>query len=151
MGHLWLDNFQAHQILIFSHFSASSYSWFLRKPTQTLEEVPIPPLRGDELHNMTVLPYLMDYHYVEDPGSGQPQYYTEHERNGKCHITAFKSLIKIPVDIFFLLTHVNILAWAERGEQDIYPSEWAEQLGDLKSKESSPKKYQGEPIITLWS
>lgn len=39
-----------------------------------------------------------------------------------------------------------ILAWAERGEQDLYPGEWPDQVGDLKSKESSPKKYPGESI-----
>lgn len=67
-------------------------SWFLRKPPQSLEEVPIPPLRGDDLHNMTVLPYLMDFHYVEDAGSGQPEYYTEHERNGECMRLKFCAL-----------------------------------------------------------
>ncbi|KAJ1531685.1 hypothetical protein ONE63_000354 [Megalurothrips usitatus] len=94
------------------------HPWFLRKPSQTLEQVPVPPLRGDELHNMTVLPYLMDFHYVEDSASVQPQYYTEHERN----------------------------AWAEGVEPECYPSEWADHVSDARSrsKEASPKKFQDE-------
>ncbi|XP_026273274.1 serine/threonine-protein kinase STK11 [Frankliniella occidentalis] len=92
------------------------HPWFWRKPPQTLEQVPVPPLRGDELHNMTVLPYLMDYHYVEDPTSVQPQYYTEHERN----------------------------AWAEGQNPERYGFEWQEPVNNIRSKEGSPKKYPDE-------
>ncbi|XP_063229935.1 serine/threonine-protein kinase STK11 [Bacillus rossius redtenbacheri] len=44
-------------------------AWFSRKPLQTLEFVPVPPLRGDEFHTMTVLPYLMDFHYGDNHNS----------------------------------------------------------------------------------
>lgn len=57
-------------------------SWFLRKPGRTLEEVPMPPLRGDELHRMTVLPYLIDYFYGDDDSQYSSQYFTERELNG---------------------------------------------------------------------
>lgn len=53
----------------------------MRKPPRTLEEVPIPPLRGDEHHSMTVLPYLVYYHYGED-GSHSSEYITERQLNG---------------------------------------------------------------------
>jgi len=60
-------------------------SWFTRKPPRTLEYVPIPPLRGDEFHSMTVLPYLMEYHYGDDSATTEnhAEYITEHEINGK--------------------------------------------------------------------
>lgn len=52
-----------------------------RKPSELGDSwVPIPPLHGDKLHNMTVLPYLEDYHYNRD--KSEPMYYTEHDRNG---------------------------------------------------------------------
>ena len=57
------------------------FSWVNRKPVQTLEFVPIPPLRDNELHSMTVIPYLLDYHYGEDPDN--PSYMSEHQLNGK--------------------------------------------------------------------
>jgi hypothetical protein len=59
--------------------------WFTLKPTRTLEYVPIPPLRGDEFHTMTVLPYLMEYHYGDDSAATEnhTEYITEHELNGK--------------------------------------------------------------------
>jgi len=49
-----------------------------------MERVPVPPLRGDEFHSMTVLPYLFNYHY-EDEDSFPPnaQYETERELRGK--------------------------------------------------------------------
>lgn len=59
------------------------HPWFNRKPPRTLEYVPVPALRGDEFHSMTVLPYLVDYHYGEDPtvSDNQSQYITEHQLN----------------------------------------------------------------------
>lgn len=56
------------------------HSWFVRKPPRTLEQVPIPPLRGDEQHSMTVLPYLMLDNYGED-SSNSIEYYTERQLN----------------------------------------------------------------------
>ncbi|PNF32712.1 Serine/threonine-protein kinase STK11 [Cryptotermes secundus] len=57
--------------------------WFTLKPTRTLEYVPVPPLRGDEFHTMTVLPYLMEYHYGDDSATTEnhTEYITEHELN----------------------------------------------------------------------
>ncbi|XP_014211652.1 serine/threonine-protein kinase STK11 [Copidosoma floridanum] len=54
------------------------HPWTLCVPSKTLESVPIPPLRGDELHTMTVLPYLMEHHYGAE---NNPTYYTERELN----------------------------------------------------------------------
>ncbi|XP_018576029.1 serine/threonine-protein kinase STK11 isoform X2 [Anoplophora glabripennis] len=63
------------------------HPWFTRKPPQVEIQVPIPPLRGDEWHNMTVLPYLVD-HYYDDPNEevNGTQYFTEHELNGNDHL-----------------------------------------------------------------
>lgn len=60
-------------------------SWFTRKPTRTLEYVPVPPLHGDEFNTMTVLPYLMEYHYGDDSATtdNHREYITEHELNGE--------------------------------------------------------------------
>nr|CAD7445054.1 unnamed protein product [Timema bartmani] len=52
-------------------------AWFNRKPPESLDFVPVPPLRGDEFHTMTVLPYLMELHYGDDPNS--TEYITEHQ------------------------------------------------------------------------
>ncbi|XP_033223639.1 serine/threonine-protein kinase STK11 [Belonocnema kinseyi] len=54
------------------------HPWTISRLPRTLEEVPIPPLRGNEWHTMTVLPYLMDYNYGVDNG---PTYVTEHQLN----------------------------------------------------------------------
>lgn len=43
------------------------------------DAVPVPALRGDDLHTMTVLPYLIAYHYGSDEN---PQFVTAHELNG---------------------------------------------------------------------
>ncbi|XP_071444289.1 serine/threonine-protein kinase stk11 isoform X1 [Hetaerina americana] len=40
--------------------------WFTRKPPRSLEWVPVPPLRGDEVNPMTVLPYLHQFHYRDE-------------------------------------------------------------------------------------
>ncbi|KAG8334863.1 Serine/threonine-protein kinase stk11 [Homalodisca vitripennis] len=57
------------------------HPWFLRKPGRTLEEVPVPPLRGDELHRMTVLPYLINYFYGEDDSQYSAEYITQRQLN----------------------------------------------------------------------
>lgn len=63
--------------------------WTMCRPQKSEEAVPIPPLRGNEWHTMTVLPYLMDHHYETD---NNPTYFTERELNGNnlwlfCKIT----------------------------------------------------------------
>ncbi|KAG8233462.1 hypothetical protein J437_LFUL013749 [Ladona fulva] len=52
------ERFSIHQI--------RHHLWFMRKPPRSLEWVPVPPLRGNELHTMTVLPYLHQYHYRDE-------------------------------------------------------------------------------------
>ena len=47
---------------------------------KTQQQVSIPPLKSNGCHSMTVLPYLMEYHYGVDEN---PVYYTEHQLNGK--------------------------------------------------------------------
>lgn len=56
------------------------HPWFIRRPVRLPGEkgVPIPPLRGDELHSMTVVPYLIDLHYGGECGSSE-QFITERE------------------------------------------------------------------------
>lgn len=58
------------------------FRWFNRKPPYDSVEVPIPPLKKDEDHNMTVLPYLVD-HYYETHSDEDIQYFTERQLNGK--------------------------------------------------------------------
>ncbi|XP_054263193.1 serine/threonine-protein kinase STK11 [Macrosteles quadrilineatus] len=57
------------------------HPWFIRKPGRTQEEVSVPPLRGDDLHRMTVLPYLINYYYGDDESQYSSEYYTERELN----------------------------------------------------------------------
>jgi len=59
------------------------HPWFIRRPVRLPGEkgVPIPPLRGDELHSMTVVPYLIDLHYGGECGSSE-QFITERELKG---------------------------------------------------------------------
>ncbi|KAK9890596.1 hypothetical protein WA026_011961 [Henosepilachna vigintioctopunctata] len=71
----------------YSRFSLQQirqHAWFMRKPPKTSKEVPIPPLQGDSLHRMTVLPYLEEHYYdftnMEDDCS--THYITEKELNG---------------------------------------------------------------------
>lgn len=77
----------------FSLQQIRQHPWLNRKPPPSDYTVPIPPLKNDEWHNMTVLPYLID-HYYEDYGNGacydedgnlatsdEPQYITERELN----------------------------------------------------------------------
>ncbi|XP_014610719.1 PREDICTED: serine/threonine-protein kinase STK11 [Polistes canadensis] len=54
------------------------HSWTICRHSRTEDEVPLPPLRGSKCHSMTVLPYLMEYHYGVDDN---PTYYTEHQLN----------------------------------------------------------------------
>ncbi|XP_026672743.1 serine/threonine-protein kinase STK11 isoform X2 [Ceratina calcarata] len=54
------------------------HPWTVCRYPRTQEEVPIPPLKGHNWHSMTVLPYLMEYHYG---GDDNPTYYTEHQLN----------------------------------------------------------------------
>lgn len=57
------------------------HAWCNRKPARDSVEVPIPPLRDDEWHNMTVLPYLVDHYYESRSEDGDIQYFTEHQLN----------------------------------------------------------------------
>ncbi|XP_047344626.1 serine/threonine-protein kinase STK11 [Vespa velutina] len=54
------------------------HPWTICRHPRTESEVPLPPLRGSKCHSMTVLPYLMEYHYGIDDN---PTYYTEHQLN----------------------------------------------------------------------
>lgn len=53
------------------------FSWFVCRHPRTSEKVPIPPLRGDSMHNMTVLPYLFNYHSYETPSDNEDEFITE--------------------------------------------------------------------------
>lgn len=70
------------------------HSWTLWRPPKTLEEVPVPPLRGDEWHTMTVLPYLMEHHYGVETN---PTYYTEHQLNGQYKILSILFVPAFPI------------------------------------------------------
>ncbi|XP_076662729.1 lkb1/serine/threonine kinase 11 isoform X1 [Andrena cerasifolii] len=54
------------------------HPWTICRHPRNQEEVPIPSLKGHKWHSMTVLPYLMEYHYG---GDDNPTYYTEHQLN----------------------------------------------------------------------
>lgn len=56
------------------------HAWTMCEHSKTQQEVPIPPLKSNGCHSMTVLPYLMEYHYGVDDN---PIYYTEHQLNGR--------------------------------------------------------------------
>jgi len=56
------------------------HRWTVRKHPKTQKEVPIPPLKSNGCHSMTVLPYLMEYH--QEGVDDNPVYYTEHQLNG---------------------------------------------------------------------
>lgn len=75
--------FSAHKnlnfIYVFKLFISTYYRWFIIRPMKLENAVPVPALRGDELHTMTVLPYLIAYHYGSDES---PQFVTAHEMNG---------------------------------------------------------------------
>lgn len=75
----------------FSIQQIRQHTWFNRRPPRIPDvdiEVPVPPLKNDELHNMTVLPYLIDHYYTMNDDndyssthSGEINYYTERELN----------------------------------------------------------------------
>lgn len=54
------------------------HPWTMCRHPRMQDEVPVPPLKGHNWHSMTVLPYLMEYHYG---GDESPTYYTEHQLN----------------------------------------------------------------------
>lgn len=54
------------------------HAWTICEHPKMQKEVPIPPLKSNGCHSMTVLPYLMEYHYGVDDN---PVYYTEHQLN----------------------------------------------------------------------
>lgn len=56
------------------------HAWTMCEYPKTQQEVPIPPLKSNGCHSMTVLPYLMEHHYGVDDN---PIYYTEHQLNGR--------------------------------------------------------------------
>ncbi|KAK2580399.1 hypothetical protein KPH14_006150 [Odynerus spinipes] len=62
----------------FSLQEIKKHPWTMCRHPRTEDEVPLPPLRGSKCHSMTVLPYLMEYHYGVDEN---PTYYTEHQLN----------------------------------------------------------------------
>lgn len=57
--------------------------WFVCRHPRTSEKVPIPPLRGDSMHNMTVLPYLFNYHSCETSSDNEEEFITEKLTKGK--------------------------------------------------------------------
>lgn len=48
----------------------------------------MPPLKDDEWHCMTVLPYLFDHFYDSTEDANNVQYFTERQLNGM-HILSF--------------------------------------------------------------
>ncbi|KAI4460446.1 serine/threonine-protein kinase stk11 [Holotrichia oblita] len=67
----------------FSIQDIKKHAWFLQRPPRLGEEVPIPPFRGDELHSMTVLPYLIEHYYDCHSDAGSDiQFITERDLNG---------------------------------------------------------------------
>ncbi|CAG9761224.1 unnamed protein product [Ceutorhynchus assimilis] len=63
------------------------HAWLNRKPPASDYKVPIPPLKNDTWHNMTVLPYLCNHYYEncsngdENGTSDDVEYFTERELN----------------------------------------------------------------------
>lgn len=83
---LLLGMLQKDPVVRFCLQQVKRHPWLNRKPARTYDHVPIPPLRGDEIHSMTVLPYLLEHHYepppsVSDNGQSGSYYYTEHQLN----------------------------------------------------------------------
>uniref|UniRef100_A0A8D8ZKG3 non-specific serine/threonine protein kinase n=2 Tax=Cacopsylla melanoneura TaxID=428564 RepID=A0A8D8ZKG3_9HEMI len=56
------------------------HEWVIHYPPIDEDPVPVPPIKSDELHNMTVLPYLQQYHYGSSD-SLHSAYITERELN----------------------------------------------------------------------
>lgn len=61
-------------------------SWFLKRHQQTEPAIRIPPLLGDENHDMTVIQYLETHHGYdyESDNCSDSHYFTEHDVHGKC-------------------------------------------------------------------
>lgn len=68
------------------------HAWTICEHPKMQKEVPIPPLKSNGCHSMTVLPYLMEYHYGVDDN---PVYYTEHQLNGRLFLLYNKFTIKL--------------------------------------------------------
>lgn len=65
----------------------------MRRPAKNDTVVPIPPLRGDEWHCMTVLPYLFDHYYDSPDQASNGEYFTERDLNGKQDYLSWKNKI----------------------------------------------------------
>lgn len=76
-------------------FDCNSFiRWFNRKPPRDEPEVPIPPLKDDEWHSMTVLPYLEDHYYDDSTeDASNVQFYTEHQLNGMISICTYSFVL----------------------------------------------------------
>lgn len=59
-------------------------SWFIKRHTRNEPSVRIPPLRGDECRNMTVLKYLESHHgnNSDEDDCSDSHYFTEHDLTG---------------------------------------------------------------------
>ncbi len=65
--------------------------WFIKRHPRNEPSVRIPPLRGDETRNMTVLKYLESHHGCNsDDDCSDSHYFTEHDLHG--NFTTFLSL-----------------------------------------------------------
>lgn len=58
------------------------HPWFISRPVKLETAIPVPALQCDELHTMTVLPYLIAYHYGSDENS---QFVTAQQLNDQCN------------------------------------------------------------------
>lgn len=74
----------------------SFFRWFVCRHPRTSEKVPIPPLRGDSMHNMTVLPCLFNYHSCETSSENGEEYVTE-------------KLIKGSIIFLIIITYQNVI------------------------------------------
>ena len=57
------------------------HGWFLKKHPKTEPAIRIPPLRGDENRDMTVIRYL-ESHHGYDYDDDDSHYFTEHDLHG---------------------------------------------------------------------
>lgn len=80
----------------------------MRKPPKLNEkDVPIPPLQGDSLHKMTILPYLEEHYYDfsnTEGDDGSAHYITERELNGEFYITRPHTLPYIYLELKYNAT-----------------------------------------------
>lgn len=68
----------------FSVTQIRKHEWYRKRQPRTAEQVPIPPRNGDELHSLTVLPYIWHRHYGTPDGTTETsashhQLPTEHQ------------------------------------------------------------------------